>query len=288
MELGLAGKTVLITGASGGIGQALALAFGAEGARLVLTAHRQLAALEQFCAGQPWRDQALILACDVTLPEQLRAAFDRARDRFGRVDVCVANSGIWPEPELRLDQMDERRIRETLEINLHGSLWTAREFMRALAQSGPDPAGHGACLILIGSTAGRFGERGHSEYSISKAGLYGLLRTLKNEIVAIDPYARVNLVEPGWTVTPMSQAALDQPGAIERSLQTMPLRQLARPEDIAGAVLFFASPLAARHISGERLTVAGGMEGRLLWERSAIDPNAVKRRLQPDQTGPGD
>jgi len=282
MELGLEDKTVLITGASGGIGQALADAFGQEGARLALTAHRNLPALERYTAEQPWRALSLTLASDVTQPDSIQSAFDQTLARFGRVDICLANSGVWPPEERRLDQLEERRIRETLEINLLGAIWTARAFLRCLARTGPRPDGQGACLILIGSTAGRFGERGHAEYSISKAGLYGLLRTVKNEIVALDPYARVNLVEPGWTVTPMSREALNAPGAIEKPLQTMPLRQLARPQDIAQAVLFFSSHRTARHLSGEILTVAGGMEGRLLWERGQVDGEEVKRRLASD------
>jgi 3-oxoacyl-[acyl-carrier protein] reductase len=135
---------------------------------------------------------------------------------------------------------------------------------------------------MVGSTAGRFGEAGHCTYSVAKAGMYGLLRTLKNEIVALDPYGRVNMVEPGWTVTPMASAALEQAGVIEGVLRTMPLRQLARVEDIARAVLTLSSPRLSRHISGQRVTVAGGMEGRVQWAPEEIDPAAVRARLNQD------
>jgi 3-oxoacyl-[acyl-carrier protein] reductase len=202
---------------------------------------------------------------DVRDPAGLEASMQRAEERWGRVDICVANAGIWPAEAHLLHELPEARVREVLEINLLGALWTARAFMASLSRRGPRKDGHGASLIFIGSTAGRFGERGHTEYAVSKAGLRGLLLSLKNEIVTLDPKARVNLVEPGWTVTPMAQASLDRSGATESVTRTMPLRQLASPDDVARAVLFLASPTMARHLSGETLMVAGGMEGRVLW-----------------------
>jgi hypothetical protein len=101
--------------------------------------------------------------------------------------------------------------------------------MATLAATGPRGDGHGASLGFVGSTAGRFGEAGHAEYATAKAGLVGLMRSLKNEIVTLDPFARVNAVEPGWTVTHMVRPTLDQPGVIARALATMPVRQPAAP-----------------------------------------------------------
>ncbi|HKA87918.1 MAG TPA: SDR family oxidoreductase [Haliangiales bacterium] len=244
-----AGKLVCITGASGGIGRALAEAFAAEGARLLLVAHRRAAALDD------WRDRARVAAADVRDPDALDAAMAGER-----IDVCVANAGIFPDDDVGLHAMSEARVREVIDTNLLGTLWTARAFLKNLAAH----PGRDAALVLIGSTSARFGERGHAEYSTSKAGLYGLLRSLKNEIVDLDPTGRVNLVEPGWTMTPMARRSIDE-GAINRALRTMPLRRVAAPEDVAAAVTFLASP-AARHVTGEILTVAGGMEGRVRWE----------------------
>jgi 3-oxoacyl-[acyl-carrier protein] reductase len=279
MDLALSDKVVLITGASGGIGRALAEAFAAEGAQLALTGRGQQAALEAWTAQQPWKERALCLQADVSDPAQMEACFRAAGERFGRVDVTVANAGRWPREALLLHEAGEARIRATLEANLYGSLWTARAFFASLARTRPRPDGHGAALCFIGSTAGRFGERHHAEYAVSKAGLYGLVRSLKNEIVELDPYGRVNMVEPGWTVTHMVRDELREPGAIASVARTMPLRQLARAADIARAVLFLASHAAARHITGEVLTVAGGMEGRALWRDADIDEEAVVRRL---------
>jgi 3-oxoacyl-[acyl-carrier protein] reductase len=235
VNLGLTGKKVCITGASGGIGRALAEAFAAEGARLLLLEGRRTA--------------------DVTQPAALEAAMSGER-----IDVCVANAGIFFPADLPLQEMPEDRIRSVIETNLLGSIWTARAFLQNLARN----PGQDACLLLMGSTSARFGERGHAEYSVSKAGLYGLLRSLKNEIVALDPTGRVNLIEPGWTMTEMARSSVAA-GVVDRAFRTMALRRVASPDDVAHLATFLASP-RARHITGEIVTVAGGMEGRLLWD----------------------
>jgi 3-oxoacyl-[acyl-carrier protein] reductase len=164
---------------------------------------------------------------------------------------------------------------------LLSATFTARAFMASIARTGPR-AGEGASICFIGSTAGRFGERHHCEYAVAKAGLYGLMRTLKNELVLLDPFARANLVEPGWTVTGGVRAELAQPGVIARVAATMPLRQLARAEDIARTVVFLSSPRASRHTSGQVTTLAGGMDGRVLWRADEIDEASVRERLKPN------
>lgn len=255
MDLALADKVAFVTGASGGIGLTLVESFAAEGARIVAHSRR----------GIPESERAISALGDVRDPASLEAAMRRGEERFGRVDVCVVNAGIWPAESLSVDELPEERVREVMEVNLLGAIWTARAFFASIRRTGPRPDGHGASLTFIGSTAGRFGEAGHAEYSASKAALRGLTLSLKNEIVALDPRARVNLVEPGWTVTPMAAATLARDGSADRVTRTMPLRQLASPDDVARAVLFLSSPSAARHVSGETITVAGGMEGRALW-----------------------
>ena len=128
-------------------------------------------------------------------------------------------------------------------------------------------------------TAGIFGERHHADYACAKAGLTGLVATLKNEIVLIDPFARVNLVAPGWTATHMVRPELAESGTIQRITRTMPLRQLARATDIARMVALLSSPAASRHVSGQTITVAGGMEGRVLWNPEDVDEEKVRARL---------
>lgn len=279
MNLELAGKVVFVTGASGGIGRALAEAFAAEGARLALTGHRQFGELERWIATSRVTD-ALALRADTTDPDSIESAMNAARAHFGRVDACIANAGQWTPEALLVHRASPARIRANLEINLLGSLWTARAFFAALESSGPRTDGAGASLLFIGSTAGHFGEKGHAEYSAGKAALNGLVRTLKNEIVELDPYGRVNMIEPGWTVTHMARAALQVPGTIARVVRTMPLRQLARASDIARMAVVLSSPAASRHVSGQVVTIAGGMEGRVQWETGDVDEAAVRARLE--------
>ena len=282
MDLQLTNHVVFVTGASGGIGRAIATEFAAEGAQLVLHGHRNMAGLEEWVAGEPWSDRALCVRANVADPEEVDRAFDAAVERFGRVDALCANAGIWPPAhELLVDQSPER-IRATLDANLFGAVWSARAFLRTLRVAGPRADGRGASIVFTGSTAGRFGEKHHADYSASKAGLYGLVRTLKNEIVELDPFGRVNMVEPGWTVTHMVREELERDGAITGAVRTMPVRQLARAKDIARTILYLISPALARHVSGEVVTVAGGMEGRVQWAPEAIDEQAVRERLGQD------
>lgn len=280
MDLGLSGKVVFITGASGGIGRALAEAFAAEGARVALHGHRQWQELQDWLAQQDWRERAMAVQADITDSAAVDAAMQAVCKQWGRVDVCVANAGIWPPQSRSLVELDDERIRAVVGVNLFGAIWTARAFMRALEQSGARDDGDGAALVFTGSTAAHFGEAGHCDYAASKAGLAGLMRSLKNEIVAIDPYARVNIVEPGWTVTEMTRRNINEPGVVEKVVRSMAMRQLARARDIARMVVVLASPEASRHVSGQVVTVAGGMEGRVLWETEDVDAQAVIDRLK--------
>jgi 3-oxoacyl-[acyl-carrier protein] reductase len=280
MDARLEDLVVWITGASGGIGEALAEGFAAEGCRLVLQAGTRTQPLRAFVERAGLTDRAFVMGGDVTSAAAQEAAARAGRERFGRLDVCVSNAGIWPAEAVPLQEMDPERVRRVLEVNLLGAVWTARAFLRELAVTGPRTDGRGASVCFVGSTAGRFGEAHHAEYSVSKAGLYGLVRSLKNEIVRLDPWGRVNMVEPGWTVTPMAEATLEEPGVVASVVATMPVRQLARPRDIADAVQFLCAPGLARHVSGEVLTVAGGMEGRVQWGPEAVDTGRVRARMR--------
>lgn len=280
LETQLDGLSVLVTGAPGGIGWATADAFAAQGCSLILHAHRHQAALRARLDAVSWRDRAHVVTADLRDPAAVDRMFDAARAHCGRIDVLIVNAGIWPDEDLALHEIPVARVREVLEVDLLGAIWSCASFGRTLAATGPRADGRGASIGLVGSTAGRFGERGHADYAIAKAGLYGLLRTLKNELPAVDPWARINLVEPGWTATPMAAAALESDAVITTALQTMALRQLARPEDVARALVVLASPALSRHVTGEVVAVAGGMEGRRLWGDGEIDPSRVRARLR--------
>jgi 3-oxoacyl-[acyl-carrier protein] reductase len=128
--------------------------------------------------------------------------------------------------------------------------------------------GHGS-LVLVGSTAGIFGEAGHADYAAAKSAIvHGLLLSMKNEIVRIAPQGRVNAVAPGWTESPMTRTALTDPDLVARVTRTMPLQKVAEPEDVARQVVVLASDVLSGHVTGQVVTVAGGMEGRLLHPES--------------------
>lgn len=279
MDLGLKDRVVLVTGASGALGRAIAEAFAAEGARVALHGNTAIDDLDAWVLEQPWRERSMTVSGDVRSPAEMDAAMTDVRTAWGRVDHCIANAGLWPVDDLRIDECSPERIRDTVEINLLGSMWTARAFFASLAATGARD-GEGASLLFIGSTAGRFGERGHADYSAAKAGLVGLARTLKNEITLLDPFGRVNVIEPGWTIGHKPKPALDRPGVVTRVVRTMALRQLGRAVDIARTAVMLSSPVVSRHVTGEVLTVAGGMEGRVLWQESEVDEDAVRRRLR--------
>jgi 3-oxoacyl-[acyl-carrier protein] reductase len=251
METGLAGKGVLVTGGSGGIGAACVRAFRAEGARVVAHYHRGRERAEAVEADA-------IVGGDLRDEAEVDRVFAEAREALGRIDVCAAVAGVWPQEDVPVWELPLARWEETLRANLTATFLTARGFLREVARTG-----HGA-LVLVGSTAGLVGEAGHADYAAAKGALHtGLLLSLKNEIVRVAPLGRVNAVAPGWTESPMTRGHVD-PDDIRRVSRTMALRKVARPEDVARQVVVLASDELSGHVTGQVVTIAGGMEGRTL------------------------
>jgi 3-oxoacyl-[acyl-carrier protein] reductase len=132
----------------------------------------------------------------------------------------------------------------------------ARGFLREVERNGQ------GSLVLVGSTAGVFGEAGHTDYAAAKSAILGgLLLSLKNEIVRIAPLGRVNAVAPGWTESPMTRGLVDD-DRVHEVTRTMALRKVAQPEDVAAQIVALASDEISGHVSGQVVVVAGGMEGR--------------------------
>ncbi|MGA2659572.1 MAG: SDR family oxidoreductase [Verrucomicrobiota bacterium] len=275
MNSELAGKIVVITGASGGIGSAIARKFAGEGARLVLHYHRNqpgVAVLRRELGEAEFP----VVRADLAREAGAERLFGEAVKRFGRVDTLVANAGSWETRDVPMSQMSLRQWRQTFEGVLTTAFLSLRGFLRVAARQGRGNA------VVIASTAALFGEAGHADYAAAKAALaFGLTRSLKNELARLAPHTpdycggRINCICPGWTVVPRLAAKLNDPRMIRNTAATMALPQLARPEDIANAAVFLSSDALARHITGQVLVIAGGMEGRWLWQPEEIDPAAA-------------
>jgi 3-oxoacyl-[acyl-carrier protein] reductase len=245
VDTGLAGKRVLVTGASGGIGGACVRAFASEGAEVVAHYHRGRERAEAL-------GDVLLVGADLTREEEVGRLFEEA----GPLDACAAVAGVWPKEDVPVWELSLERWRATLDANLTSTFLTARGFLRQLEGDG--------ALVLVGSTAGLIGEAGHADYAAAKSALLGgLLLSLKNEVVRRSPGVRVNAVAPGWTESPMTRGHVSEE-QVARISRTMALRKVAQPEDIAAQVVALASPVVSGHVTGQVVTVAGGMEGRVV------------------------
>jgi 3-oxoacyl-[acyl-carrier protein] reductase len=258
VDLGLEGTRVLVTGGAGGIGAPTCRLLAAEGARVAVH-HRTSGTAARALADEL---RGLAVEADLTDPDAVASMISTVAEAWGGLDAVVANAGVWPAEDLPLWELPIDRWRHTVEVDLTGTFLTLRAFLRQVATRDAHP--RPPAVVLVGSTAGTFGEAGHADYAAAKAGMQaGLLASLKNEVVQLHPRARVNAVAPGWTVTPMTLDELDE-SLVDQVTATMPLRKVAEPDDVANAIVWLLSDRAAGHVTGQLVTVAGGMEGRLL------------------------
>ena len=254
METGLDGKVVLVTGGAGGIGQAICRAFAAEGARVVVHHHSSSDAAKSLAEEIGGIDVGADLRDDGEALTMVRGIVSE----LGGLDVCIANAGHYPNTSKPFWEIDAEHWASTLDSNLGVAVNTSRAFLGHAAGNGR------GSLVLIGSTAGIYGESGHSGYPTAKGAITsGLLMTLKNDVSRIGS-GRVNAVAPGWTGTPKKVEHGIDDGLLERATATMPLKKLATPEDVARAVVILSSDEISGHVTGQVIAVAGGMEGRLL------------------------
>ncbi|MDQ3771883.1 MAG: SDR family oxidoreductase [Actinomycetota bacterium] len=255
METGLEGKGVLVTGGAGGIGSAVARAFAAEGALVAVHYRSSKDKAEALAAEIGGR----ALRADLTVESDAEALVPAAVDALGRLDVLVANAGDWPSDDTPVWDMTYERWRLYIAANLDSVFLSCRAFLRHVAQSGEGN------IVIVASTAGIFGEAGHSDYAAAKGALVsGFLKSLKNEIVRIAPGGRVNAVAPGWTATDMTRDIVKDRDFVKGITRTMALDKLGAADDVARTIMALASDEISGHISGEVITVAGGMEGRVL------------------------
>lgn len=212
---------------------------------------------------------------DISSEESISTCIKEAEAHHGPINILIANAGITDESnsysiwELPLELWER-----TYSANIRGTFLTIKHFLLAAQeiQSSTGKELDNLSIVVTGSECGKFGQAGHSEYASGKAGLqYGLIRSVKNEIVRLNSKARINAVAPGWVDTPLIEGRLDDPKELWAEAQaTVPLRKIAQPEDVARAMAFLASHKAAGHVSGECLSVDGGMEGRVVWKEGEV------------------
>jgi len=276
MDLELKDKVVLITGATGGIGEVTAKLFNEEGADVVIhynTNKQKAAALVKELG-----ENTLAIKADLSRELDVLYMYNEINKIKGRIDILVCNAAIYPHEYVEIEKMSFIRWKETLSIDLDSVFLCCRSFVQQLREFDGDTAS----IIIVGSTAGVFGEAGHADYASAKSAIsYGLTKSLKNEIIQVAPLARVNTVCPGWTVSPMTEKYLDDVDGIKHVLKTIPLKKIGDSEDIAHMIVVLASDKASGHINGELITIAGGMEGRALHLPEEIDYNkAFKRKKE--------
>jgi NAD(P)-dependent dehydrogenase (short-subunit alcohol dehydrogenase family) len=244
----LTGKTIVATGAASGIGKATALACARAGANLLLTdiAADKLDATVAEIDALGGTGETLGVAADLRDEAQVAALFDRAAERFGRIDGVFANAGITGN-RLPAVELDFASWNEVMAINLHGTFYTVMAGARRLVAQGG-----GGSIIISGSSQGVRPLPGFIAYSASKGALHNLAQSLAFELAAHK--IRVNVLVPGTTNTELVRA---MPGHGERVAKTFPLGELAEPEELAQFVVFAMSDLAP-HMTGTLLKIDSG------------------------------
>jgi len=274
MDLNLTGKHILLTGGTGGIGKAIIDQLVEEEARVTIHYNTNIVSATEI-QNKYDSSSVFLVQGDLRKEEDIENLFSKANDHFGRIDNLIANAGIWGSESTLTSELSLDQWNNTLDVNLTGVFLCVRAFFRNLIKY----PGKSASIVLVGSTAGLFGEAGHADYSASKAALmYGLTKTWKNEIIHYVEMGRVNSVGPGWVLTEMAMKSLEDIEEVRKILQTIPMQKIASATDVANTVLFLLSDKASGHISGESLLVSGGMEGRVLFDKSHVDLSFFKKK----------
>ncbi len=244
--ISLAGKSILITGGSRGIGRAAALLCARAGADVGITYHQRSAEADRVAKEvRSLGRRAFVGGGDLADPAVVLRIFKEAKAAFGGLDGFVANAGVWPSDDTPLSAMAESRWRSTMAQNLDSVFLSTKA---ALGLMRP-----GGSVVIVSSTAGQRGESFHADYAAAKGALISLTKSLGIECA---PAIRVNCVAPGWVDTDMSALAYAD-GGRERIAATIPMKRVPLAEDIAGPILFLLSDLAC-HVTGEVLNVNGG------------------------------
>ena len=250
----LTGKVVLLTGASKGMGRAMAEALALHGANVMISS-RKLAACETAAAeinAKCGAERAKAFACNAGYKDQLQALVDATHAAFGPIDVLIGNAGVNPfyGP---MSKIPDEAYDKIMATNVRSNLWLAK-------MVAPDMAAKGAGSMMFTASVGAFGPSlTLGTYSISKMALISLVRNLAAEL---GPQGiRANAICPGLIRTDFAQALWDNPAGEKRAREQIPLRRLGEAEDLKGLAVFLASG-ASGYITGQAITICGGSHMR--------------------------
>lgn len=244
----LSGKVAIVTGAARGIGRAIALRFGQEGARVAVVDLREAEARETVSLIEADGGQSIFVRTDVSDSREVQAMVSAVLAHWGTIDILVNDAGICPFADFL--EMPEALWDEVLDTNLKGCFLVGQAVGRVMVERGIPGR-----IIAISSISSEFGGSQQAHYCASKAGINLLVKSMA---ISLGPHGiTVNAVLPGTIETEINREALADPAAREYWSKRAPLGRLGQPEDIAGPVLFFASDDAA-WCTGAMLVVDGG------------------------------
>lgn len=246
----LSGRVALVTGGSRGIGGATAVMLAQAGADVALTYRSRKDDAEKVGKqieriGRQWTT----LQADLSRREDCERVVRETAEAFDRLDIFVANAGVWPPDDVPVSEMTDDQWRGTMATNLDSVFWGTRAALKAMKRGGR--------VVIVTSTAGQRGEAMHADYAATKGALISFVKSVAVEVAGQD--ITVNSVAPGWVDTEMSAVPYGRElGSGKRRIEKgIPLGRVASAEDVAGPIVFLCSSLA-RHITGEILNVNGG------------------------------
>jgi 3-oxoacyl-[acyl-carrier protein] reductase len=246
--LGLAGKVALVTGASRGIGRSVVELFAELGASVAVNYVRDVEAANEAVAKAKTRGiKAVAIQGDVSTLEDGSRVVKETLEHFGRLDFLICNAGIWEGDAV--ESISEELWDRTIAINLKGTWTVCRAAVPVMKQQ------EFGRIVIVSSTAGQRGEAKVSNYAASKGGQISFTKSLAVELA---PFGiNVNCVAPGWVETDMNDGVFSDKAKLESILQTIPLRKIGQPDELAAPIVFLCSKWAS-YITGEVLNVNGG------------------------------